>query len=482
MKIRIRKIDAVIIIIMILIAGFVLYNVDYILPKPEESKIPDIQFIKDDKNRTLTVESVSKKVLWKDEIEIEGECDKSNLGKYVTAGDKITDCIGIINIRHKPTDTLLYTYKFPLMPKLPSSIILGNLRDVSPEDEGAHFNTIANIREWWYYTVIFSDDSELPGWVATIGFCHMAWGDLTGTFKPDVLVVTLHSPDGKEYGGMINKQRGEILGILGSPTLNAKTPGVDLKYEDSWAKGGAPKWHVHAEDKEIDNENEIIIDLDYFAHFSPLWIHSSRLLDKGEGNIADYIFMGCDVTGTVKLDGLEYKVKGIGHHEHSWSLGIIKFAIHGWDWCHMKLDNGWNIYYSKYYLTRQILPTQTSLINPLAVLIITTDKGETITPLEDLDIKIKDSDKLFLLLKMPTEIEINAKPSISQILLKTYNIRLDIDIVAKNTYDKTWKFPTYIGMKIGFNTVTGTIKWSDDDGDHEIELNGIGTIWNMRKF
>jgi predicted secreted hydrolase len=192
--------------------------------------------------------------------------------------------------------------------------------------------------------------------------------------------------------------------------------------------------------------------------------------------------MGCEVTGTVKLDGLEFNVKGIGHHEHSWSLGIVKFTIHGWDWYYMKLDNGWNIYYSKYYLTRQILPSQTTRINPLATLIITTDHGETVTILENLDITIKNSDKLFLLLKMPKDIKISAKPSISQILLKTSDISLNIDITAKNTYDKTWKFPTYVGMKIGLNTVTGSIKWSDNDGNHEVELNGIGTIWNMRRF
>ena len=83
---------------------------------------------------------------------------------------------------------------------------------------------------------------------------------------------------------------------------------------------------------------------------------------------------------------------------------------------------------------------------------------------------------------MPSELGINAKPSISQILLKTYEIRLNIDITDENTYEKTWKFPTYVGMKIGMNTVSGTIKWSNEEGDHEIELSGIGTIWNMRRI
>ena len=480
MKLRIRKIDAIIIVLMIVIAGFVFYNYGYI-PKRDEEEIPNIQFIKDEKNKILTVDFVSKKVLWED-IEIEGECDTTSFGRYIVIGDQITDCAGTIVIWHKPSGTLLYTFKFKAIEKPPTSIIPGTMRDVSPQDEGVHFNKISNTREWWYFTVVFDDDCDLPGWTATIGFCHLAWGDLKLTFKPDIHVVTLHSPDGKEYGGMINKARGKLLGLIGPPTFEANTPGVDLKYEDSYAIGESPKWHVHAEDKEIDNENEIIIDLDYFAPSSPLWLHSSRKLDQGEGVMANYIFTGCEVTGEVILDGLKFEVKGIGHHEHAWSPGILKIYLKGWDWCHMKLDNGWNIYYSNYYVTKQRLPARTTRINPYASLIITTDQGETITQLGDVDITVKKSDKLFLLLKMPTDMTVSAKTSITQPLLRTYSIHLDIDITAANTYDRTWKIPTYVGMKIGLNTVSGKISWSDDDGIHEVELSGLGTIWNMRKF
>jgi hypothetical protein len=126
--------------------------------------------------------------------------------------------------------------------------------------------------------------------------------------------------------------------------------------------------------------------------------------------------------------------------------------------------------------------SKTTNINPYASLIITTNKGETLTILEDIDITTKKSDRLFLLLEMPTVIVIKANPSISQILLRTYNIDLNIDIIAENTYDITWKLPTYVGMKIGLNTVIGKINWSDDNGNHEAELDGTGTIWNMRKF
>jgi len=482
MKFKLKKIDAVIIIIMLVIAGVVLFRVGYI--EPEKEHVPTIQLIQDDENNILTVLSVSERVLWED-IFVDGSCDISELGENVNQGDRITECRGTIVIVHKPTGVELSTWVFSPIPRLPSSLIPGNMRDVSPEDEGVHFDSILNDREWWYWTVVFSKDSELPGWAATIGFCHLAWGDLRGTFKPDMLVVTLHSPDGKEYGGMINKERGGVLGLglFGDNTLEASTPGVDVEYEDSWARGEAPIWHVHAEDNDIDEENEIVIDLDYFAPSPAYWTQSTRLVDKGEGCAASYVFFGCEVSGTVKLDGLEFKVEGIGSHEHSWSPGILKVLIKGWDWCHMTLDNGWNIYYSKYYLSRQIVSTGTSKVNPISSLIITTDQGETLTPLENIDIIIKESDKLFLLLEMPTELGIIAKPkTLNQPLLKSLDIYLNIDILTDNTYEKTWKFPTYIGMKVGLNAVSGKIKWSDDDGDHEIELNGLGTIWHMRRF
>lgn len=480
MSIKLKKVDAILIVAMIVIAGIVLFQIG-ILPQKEKVKIPDIQFTQDVEKRTLTVKSFSEAILWSD-IEITGTCDKSDLGDYVTKGDKLQACSGNIVVIHKPTDSEIGSWTFPPAPELPYSILLSNEKDVSPQDEGVHFKSIINTREWWYFTVVFSNDCELPGWVATIGFCHLAWGDLKLTLKPDLIVVTLQSPTGEKYGGMVNKKRGGILGLIGSLTLDAKTPGVDLKYGKSWAKGESPQWHVHAEDEDIDEENEIIIDLDYFSPSNPLWIHSSRLIDKGKGKIADYIFTGCEVYGTVKINNLEFKVKGTGHHEHSWSPGFLQLSIKGWDWCYMVLDNGWSIFYSNYYLTRQIFTPATSKINPLAAIVITNDKGTRMTKLENVDITFEKFDKLFLLLKIPTDISINAKPKVlSQPLLKTYNIRLDLDLKAKNTYEKMWKFPTYVGMKVGLNSITGKITWSDDGGQ-EVELKGTASVWFMRSF
>ena len=75
------------------------------------------------------------------------------------------------------------------------------------------------------------------------------------------------------------------------------------------------------------------------------------------------------------------------------------------------------------------MEARTTRYNPVSSLLITTDQGQTLTLLEEIDITVRKSDKIFLLLKMPSEINIRAKPNpISQVLLKKYNIRLDQDL------------------------------------------------------
>ena len=369
----------------------------------------------------------------------------------------------------------------------PTSFIPSFRRDVSPEDEGVHYDKLRIAREWWYFGAVFNDnDSELNNWAIQISFNHMARGDLIGTTKPDLLVVTLYGPDGETYGGMINKKR--YFGILNTGTLIASSPGVSVEFEDSWAEGEYPNWHVHAEDNDIDNAHEIIIDLDYKTDSLPIWTIGSRAFDKSKSSIANYLFTGCEVSGTIEIDGEEFTVKGTGHHEHAWTPKIVTLGvINGWDWFHMTLDNGWNVYTTTYYPMPQAITSKTPKANPLSTMLITTDNGETFTELRNVDIQITRQDKqIFPFVKMPTDFNIIAKPSlnplyiVSQALLYGTNTELDVDIEVKNVCDKVWKFPTYMGMKVGSCEIEGTLSWNDDDGDHNIPINGIGVSWSMR--
>jgi len=422
-RLRISKIDAIIVVVLVVIAGYVLSQSEYVSPAIEQVVSP-------------TAEQ-------QEEPEPEPE---------------------------------------PELPIPPESLTAGYMRAVSPEDEGLHFDKVSVCREWWYYSVVFDENSELAGWTATISFNHMARTDLLGTSKPDMFVFTLHGPDGEEYGGLINKERG--LGILKQPTLQAKTPGVGVSFEDSWAEGSAPEWFVHAEDGEIDQNHDIVLDLSFFAPHDPIWTIGDKALTKNQQNLASYVFLGCNVTGTVQIDGKEYEVSGVGQHEHTWSPNIVtKILVNGWDWAQISLDNGWTLYYNTYYPTPQAISTKTPNVNPITSLILTTDQGQTLTSLQDVNPEITESDdEIFTFVKMPLEIRVNGRPGVLQPLLDSYQISLDLDIRMSNTFEQVWKFPTYVGMNIGRSTVTGSISWTDEEGDQEVTFSGIASTWSMRAF
>ena len=482
MNLKLRKLDAVIIVILLIIAGIVLFKAGYVKP-PGKPATPKINFIQDDANKILRVESVSSEVYWKD-IYIKGEHDPSGLGERVVEGNEITRCEGTIIIIFKPTQDVLGSWTFTPKEELPEGIFLSKDRVVAPTDEGDHYNKLLVNREWWYYTAVFSNDCELAGWTVIVSFNHMSRNDLFWS-KPDLLFVTLMSPDGRKYGGVVERERPLLgdYGIFKKPVLQVTSSEENFRveFEKSFVQGLAPNWRVHIEGDDIDENHDIVIDLQFFAPSSPLWTYGFRPIENSKSNIASYVFLGCEVEGEVKIDGFNYNVKGVGHHEHTWaSVLITKGLIHGWDWCQITLENGWNIYYSNYYLLPQISETKESKINTFSTLLITTDNGNKITNLEDIEVNILKSDQLFLLLNIPVETQVTATPDNDQIILRSYNIKLNLNIKAENTIDPEWKKLTGVGIKLGRSIVSVNIVWNDEDGDHDVEINGIGTIWNMR--
>ena len=373
------------------------------------------------------------------------------------------------------------------LPTPPTSIIPAYRRDVSAADEGVHFNELRISREWWYFNAVFNgSSSQLQNWAVAVSFNHMARGDLLGTNKPDLLVVSILGNNSETYGGMVNKEH--YLGILKEGTLIAGSPGVKVEFEDSWAEGAYPRWHVHVQNADVDTSHEIVIDLDYTARSLPIWALGSHAFDKSESEVANYVLLGCDVSGTVSIDGQTYTVQGTGSHEHSWTPNAIRrLFIGGWDWFTLTLDNGWMIYAANYLPSPQAVSGTLSSLDPFGTLLITTDRGTTFTELKDVNLRITQRDeKVFPLVRLPSAFSIKADPSInplfviSQSLLYGTKTAVNGDISITHAINKIWKFPTYLGMKIGYCTMDGAISWSDDDGDKEVSFSGIGVSWNMR--
>ena len=483
MNYKLKQIDAIIIVALIVITGIVLIRADFVTPPPPITKTPIITFYQDDAEKKLIVLDTSSDVKWEN-IEIQGICDLSGLGEYVVEGNQITQCEDSITLIYKPNGDTLGSWRFTSPQVPPQTLQTPDERVVTPKDEGEHYKGTIGMREWWQYTVIFDEESELPGWTLTISFNHMSRLDLFAT-KPDSLFVSLCSPEGIKYGGKVEKER-PWLGEYGlkDPALQADSSdnGFRVSFDKtSYVQGKEPSWHIHIESSEIDSKHDIKIDLQYTSNSPAYWTYNNRPIDNSKAKIASYVFLGCDVTGIVDIDGFKYSVKGVGHHEHTWASGIVtKYTIKGWDWCQINCDNGWNIYYSNYYLTHQIKSNDESKMNPNSCLVITTDKGNTLTVLENVDLKIIQSDKLFTFVYIPKETQITAQASSTQYIVRDANINLDLNLKESTIFDHIWKSFAHVGMKIGRANIQGSITWHDSYGDHDVELTGIGTIWNMR--
>ena len=85
--------------------------------------ISTLSFTMDNETKALMVDSVKPdSILWSD-IHISGNCNTSNLGMYVTVGDKITECYGTIVLTYVPTGAIIGTFKFPEFPSVAFSSI-----------------------------------------------------------------------------------------------------------------------------------------------------------------------------------------------------------------------------------------------------------------------------------------------------------------------------------------------------------------------
>jgi hypothetical protein len=407
---------------------------------------------------------------------------------FLVKADYISSILPDVHTSPPGNDNVTVTPLPPEKPPTPpTSLIPAFRRDVSPVDEGVHFSKLRISREWWYFTAVFDDSSsQLKDWVIAVSFNHMARGDLFGTNKPDLLVVSLLGNKSQTYGGMINKEH--YLGILQEGTLVAGSPGVKVQFGSSWAEGSYPRWHVHAQDSEIDPSVELVIDLDFTARSLPVWTLGSQSIDISDSEVASYVVLGCDVSGTVTINGQTYTVKGTGSHEHAWTPNAInRLFIGGWDWFSLTLDNGWHIYGTNYLPSPQAISGALSNVDPFGTLLITTDRGETITELKDVNLRItKTDEQVFPLVKLPSAFNIKANPSInplyliSQSLLYGTRTTLSGDLSITHATTRIWKFPTYLGMKIGYCTIDGSISWTDNDGSHDVRVSGIGVSWNMR--
>jgi len=103
----------VVVVVIIAISATVYVYVSGMMEPPDGyDETPNIAFVKDDIQDTLTVAASDPASLNWEDLGIDGSCDTTGLTGSITAGEKITNCDGTITIIHKATNTLLGSWEF----------------------------------------------------------------------------------------------------------------------------------------------------------------------------------------------------------------------------------------------------------------------------------------------------------------------------------------------------------------------------------
>ncbi len=322
---------------------------------------------------------------------------------------------------------------------------------LEPSDEGPHDEPrfpgpgiIQNLfkREWWYFNVFFNGpDSDFKDWSMIISFNKMAFNDLRFV-KRDNMFIVLYDDKDTNYDFSIRDQR--------RGTMKYSGPGVDVSFENCWAKGVYPEWEVHAENP---SEN-FFVDLKYTADFIPVWVEgrASNLYKSGESS-GDYYIARCHVEGTVNWDGKEYTVQGIGYHDHVWESLIPRFFTNGWDWFNVHFDNGWEMYISRFDVRFTKKDGRALVLNP---------NNRNIIEWSDFNIEYVES-------KSADDLKTMSYPVKFHITAEGDGMYLDLELEAYNIAEVIFRFGR-TGMFEGPFRAKGTFSW---DG-HTVELNGYG--------
>lgn len=335
-------------------------------------------------------------------------------------------------------------------------------------DEGFHHNNFFYQQEWWYYNVFFNHPkSELKDWSAIISFATYP--------HTDCLRLVLHDNNKQKcYGDSYLKP---------IDTLKKKGPAVNVEINNSYAKGRYPKWHVYANNTNL-NTQKITIDLNYKANSLPIWLIKNTGLNQSTSPFGYYCIMNCDVKGKVTIKNKTYKVQGLGYHDHTWmplltktssepKKKIVDFNI--WDWFCIHFDNGWDIFVGKIHshnrsLFSKIIPGSLC-ISPNCKKAIES-KFFIIETLEYKNSKIPS-------LKIPTKIKIKT-PRMN--IFKETSIEktfyLEINFEAKNIKENIPRDPpTWCQWEI-IGVASGKIKTSKKT----IKLNGLGIMETTRNI
>jgi len=197
----------------------------------------------------------------------------------------------------------------------------------SDKDDGLHYYKTSNYYEWWYNDVHFDN-----GYSCVIVY-HQACGFLHP--RLNLITIEIYTPDGKK-----------ILSssIIRPGHFSSSESICYVKLGENYLKQEGDIYRVFAPG------NDMAIDL-LFKRVVPGWKPAGTgYLYNNHEQVQGWVVPvpRAEVQGTVKVNGKEMKVKGLGYHDHNWSNVNMYDSLRNWYWGRIHHPEYTLIYYYLY--------------------------------------------------------------------------------------------------------------------------------------
>jgi len=197
-----------------------------------------------------------------------------------------------------------------IVPQAYSTSLSFEVKDDGPPitagDEGDHFPCGYEI--WCFHAALILENGQ--HWDVTSGFAYF----MNKTRRGYTNGISTHRLR------LWNRQTGEFSDYFKCDVfpgvLHTEKNKINLTYYNSSAQGLYPDYHFYCED----NENNVIVDLQFHAISSPCWA-----MDESTGGILPWGFSGTggayfvpllEVEGNVSINGTSYNATGVAYYEH----------------------------------------------------------------------------------------------------------------------------------------------------------------------
>ena len=197
----------------------------------------------------------------------------------------------------------------------------GTITTFKPEYDAIHIdmNKKGNT-EWWYF------DARLDNGFMVVGFFR-AKHERTGKTGVE---ITIYKPDGEKIQNIYDYSREDLKVTKKDANLSIGKNYIKVDYTNE----KLPTYEVYLDER------------DYGFHLKFKAIVQSWIPGNGYTQFGDMGHFGwcvplprAEVEGTIKVEGEEIPVKGIGYHDHNWlSFNLVR-VVEYWYWGRIYSEN-----------------------------------------------------------------------------------------------------------------------------------------------